>query len=117
MKLYPDRIEKGYPEMVPNPYGPGYTEDWTNATWEEIDIPVSIQPMTSTENVDGASNVLVVTGYRLISAPGRGHLPIDTGDRVRKVGDNTVLLIDGTPAHWGAPLPHTEARIEDFRLV
>lgn len=107
--LFPDRIERVRPTIKQGAYGE--YEDWEDPIITPVDSPVWIQPLTSTEYYDGVGNTQVVTGYRLISAPGH-VLDLDSNDRLRIVGEDRQYFVDGRPAQWGRPLPHTDAKLE-----
>lgn len=109
--MFPDRIEQLLPTWTDGPYGT--FPDWDNPIVTAIDVPVWIQPLTSTEYYDGLGTIQIVTGYRLISAPGK-TLDLKADDRIRKVGESQVYFLDGNPAQWGRPLPHTDAKLQVF---
>ena len=113
MPGYTSRIAvKPRPAPVKDRYGKE-TFDWANAVPVEVDLPVSIQPVSQIELGGADHREQVTTAWRLISQPGQ-DLPLSQRDRVVWHGED----FDCTEVNrWPHPVivdgvHHVEARIE-----
>ncbi|CAB0580342.1 hypothetical protein Q6D62_00910 [Corynebacterium diphtheriae] len=99
-------------------YSSDVMEDWDNPVVLPVEVPVSIQPVSSTESDATANRSYVTSRFRLFSPPGTDIPQLKAKDRVR-IG-LLVLDVVGDPARWPHPLKpatvhHVEADLEVHR--
>ncbi|WP_311520890.1 hypothetical protein [uncultured Corynebacterium sp.] len=108
--MFTDRVFIVKPRLVESVYSTELVKDWTNPTLVAVDAPVSVQPVTSDEPWTGIRSS-VETRWRLVTAPGH-TIDVGADARLRVDGIDADLEVDGRPAQWGAPLPHTEINLK-----
>lgn len=90
-------------------YG-GWVEDWDNPTITALPA-CTVQPETTREIRDGATRVVVQSGWKLITRPPHQGA-VKPGDRIRVPGLGQDLDVVGTPQQWDGMHPHTEVDLE-----
>lgn len=101
------------PGRIKDPYNPSrWEDDWDNVTLTPIPA-CTLQPQTTREIRDGASRVIIQTGWRLITRSPEQFAPA-SNHRIRVPGIKHDLLIVGDPEQWDGVQPHTELALEDI---
>lgn len=114
--IFVQEIEILRPGLVDDPYSTKPVLDYNNPTIIPVDFPVSVQPVSSTEQgVFDADRHGIVSQFRLITPPGT-DLDLQSTDRVR-LGGLLVMNAIGHPAKWPDPfrpgeVHHVEATLE-----
>lgn len=116
--IFNQRIEIMHAGEKRSVYSSELMEDWDNPVVVPVEVPVSIQPVSSTESDATMHRSSVVSHFRLFSPPGTDIPQLRAKDRVR-IG-SLVLDVVGEPARWPHPLKpgtvhHVEADLEVHR--
>lgn len=112
--IFTERITIIRARMVPGEYG-GLVEDWDQAEEIPYPHPVSVQPVTSTEDADGRAH-LVTDRWRVFTKPPHLIEKLRPTDRIRVDTWGEVLWAVARPLHWRtAILPHSEFDLEVIR--
>lgn len=101
------------PTRRSSPYASEEVLDWSDPKRIEVEFPVSVQPLSSSEG--SPERPTVVTGWQLITPPGR-DLPLDPQDRVELAIGGTYN-VDGDVLRFPHPtrlntVHHLEALLE-----
>lgn len=110
--MFTDRISVLKARLVEGLYG-DYM-DWDNPVLTPVPAPVTVQPLTSSEQYDGLGTTVTEQGWRVISAPGHIVDSIKSSDRVSVEGMPGDFEVDGEPQHWRGIMPHSEFRLKRY---
>lgn len=101
------------PRRVRSSYG-GLTDDWDNPEIIPVMVPVSVQPVSSTEVEGTGRRLSTQSRFRLFTKPPHLLEDVRSTDRIRVEGWARDLDIIGEPGHWRTTiLPHSEIELED----